>query len=353
MRAFIFVAVAGAGLAFATAGCGGEPASSGSAAPAKPKASAATAAAGAGDVVATVDGTPITRGELETQVKSQLVEIDNQRYEVLSEGLDGMVSQALLEKEAKARGITPDALIQQEVTSKLSTPSDADIQKVYDANKAQLGGATLDQVKDRIVQYLQGQQESELQEKFIGGLRSKYKTTIALKPPKIEVAEGESPSRGPANAPVTIIEFSDYECPFCKRAEPTVEQVVATYPDKVRLVYRNYPLPFHKSARPAAEAAMCAKAQGKFWEYHEKVFAAPSLDEASLKQIAGDIGLDQAQFDACFANKEGSKAIEQDIADATAVGVRGTPAFFINGRMISGAQPFEKFKVIIDEEIAG
>jgi protein-disulfide isomerase len=353
MRAFIFVAVAGAGLAFATAGCGSEPTSSGSAAPAKPKASAATAAAGASDVVATVDGTPITRGELETQVKSQLVEIDNQRYQVLSEGLDGMVSQALLDKEAKARGITPDALIQQEVTSKLSAPSDADIQKVYDANKAQLGGATLDQVKDRIVQYLQGQQESELQDKFIGSLRSKYKTTIALKPPKIEVAEGESPSRGPANAPVTIIEFSDYECPFCKRAEPTVEQVVAAYPDKVRLVYRNYPLPFHKSARPAAEAAMCAKAQGKFWEYHEKVFKASSLDEASLKQIAGDVGLDQAKFDTCLANKEGSKEIEQDIADATAVGVRGTPAFFINGRMISGAQPFEKFKVIIDEEIAG
>jgi len=353
MRAFIFVAVAGAGLTFATAGCGGEPASPGSAASAKPKASAATAAAGAGDVVATVDGTPITRGALEAEVKSQLVEIDNQRYEVLSEGLDGMISQALVDKEAKTRGVTAGALIQEEVSSKLSTPSDADIQKVYDANKAQLGGATLDQVKDRIVQYLQGQQEAELQEKFIASLRQKYKTTIALKPPKIEVAEGGSPSTGPMDAPVTIIEFSDYECPFCKRAEPTIEQIVSTYPDKVRLVYRHYPLPFHKSARPAAEAAMCANAQGKFWEYHKKVFAASSLDEASLKQIAGDVGLDQTKFDACLANKEGAQQVEKDMADASAVGVKGTPAFFINGRMLSGAQPFEKFKVIIEEEIAG
>jgi protein-disulfide isomerase len=120
----------------------------------------------------------------------------------------------------------------------------------------------------------------------------------------------------------------------------------------VRLVYRHYPLPFHKSARPAAEAAACANAQGKFWEYHDKVFAAASLDDASLKKIAGEAGLDQAKFDACLAGKEQSARVEKDMADGGAVGVRGTPAFFINGRMISGAQPFEKFKVIIDEELA-
>jgi protein-disulfide isomerase len=304
-------------------------------------------------VVATVDGTPIKRAALEGEVKSQLVEIDNQRFEVLNEGLDGMIAEALMAKEAKARGITAEALIQQEVTAKLAAPSDADVQKVYDANKAQLGNATLDQVKDRVVQYLQGQQEAEAHEKLIASLRAKYKTQVFLKPPKIDVADGGAPSRGPANAPVTIIEFSDYECPFCKRAEPTVEQVVAAYPDKVRLVYRHYPLPFHKTARPAAEAAACANAQGKFWEYHDKVFVAASLDEASLKKIAGEVGLDQAKFDTCLANKEMAKAVDKDMADASAVGVRGTPAFFINGRMISGAQPFEKFKVIIDEELAG
>ncbi|HWP64587.1 MAG TPA: thioredoxin domain-containing protein [Candidatus Limnocylindria bacterium] len=308
--------------------------------------------AGGSEVVATVDGTPITRAALEAEVKPQLIEIDNQRYEVLAEGLEGMIAEALVEKEAKTRGVSADQLIQQEVTAKLSAPSDADIQKVYDANKAQLGGATLEQVKDRIVQYLQGQQEAELQQQFITGLRDKYKTTVALKPPKVEVADGGAPSRGPANAPVTIIEFSDYECPFCKRAEPTVEQVVAAYPDKVRLVYRHYPLPFHKNARPAAEAAMCANAQGKFWEYHEKLWEAPALDEATLKKVAGEIGLDQAKFDACLANKEGAAQVDKDMADASAVGVRGTPAFFINGRMLSGAQPFDKFKVIIEEELA-
>jgi protein-disulfide isomerase len=351
MQKLIVAAIAGAALTLGSVGCGSEPTSSGTAA--APQAAAPAAAVNAGDVVATVDGAPITRGALESEVKSQLVEIDNQRFEVLTEGLDGMVAEMLVEKEAKARGIAGEALIEQEVTAKLATPSDEEIQKVYEANKAQLGNATLDQVKDRIVQYLQGQQEGELQEKLLAQLREKYKVTIALKPPKVEVADGGAPSKGPANAPVTIIEFSDYECPFCKRAEPTVEQVVAAYPDKVRLVYRHYPLPFHKAARPAAEAAACANAQGKFWEYHDKIFEAPALDDATFKKIAGEVGLDQAKFDSCLANKEQAAAVDKDIADASAVGVRGTPAFFINGRMISGAQPFEKFKVIIDEEIAG
>jgi protein-disulfide isomerase len=354
MQALIVAVVAGVGLSLAASGCGNDAGvPTGSAPVGAPLAAAKGAAAGAGDVVATVDGTPITLGALEAQVKPQLVEVDNQRFEVLSEGLDQMISEALIEKEAKARGVSPEALMEADVASKLATPTDAEIQKVYDANKAQLGNATLDQVKDRIVQYLQGQQEGELQEKLIAGLREKYKTTVSLKPPKVEVADGGAPSMGPANAPVTIIEFSDYECAFCKRVEPTVQQVVAAYPDKVRLVYRHYPLPFHKDARPAAEASACANAQGKFWEYHKKVFGASSLSVDSLKKIAGETGLDQAKFDACLSNKEMAAIVDKDVADASAVGVRGTPAFFINGRMISGAQPFDKFKVIIDEELAG
>ena len=124
------------------------------------------------------------------------------------------------------------------------------------------------------------------------------------------------------------------------------------YPDKVRLVYRNYPLPFHQNARPAAIASACANLQGKFWEYHEKVFAAPSLTADSLKAIAGEVGLDKGKFDACLDNNETASVVDKDVEDASAVGVRGTPAFFVNGRMLSGAQPFERFKAIIDEELS-
>jgi len=328
---------------------------------AKPAASAEKAAApaaakgGEGGTVATVGGRTITRSELESRVRAKLIEIDNERYEALREGLDDMVAEELMTQEAKARGVTPDALVQTEITAKVEEPSDAEVQKVYDDNKQQLGTQTLEQVKPRIVEYLKQQKGEARKNAFVDELKAKHKTTIALKPPVIEVATAGRPERGGGTkAPVTIIEFSDYQCPFCKRAEDVVDQVMKTYGDKVRLVFRDYPLPFHPNARPAAEAANCANAQGKFWPYHQKLFANQSaLAADNLKTYAKDLGLDSGKFEQCLADDKSIKAaIDKDIADGEKVGVNGTPAFFINGRMLSGAQPFEKFKEIIDDELA-
>ena len=151
---------------------------------------------------------------------------------------------------------------------------------------------------------------------------------------------------------MTIVEFSDYECPFCKRAEPAVDKVMEVYGDKVRLFYRDYPLAFHANAKPAAEAAHCANLQGKFWPYHQKLMASEDLSSEKLKSIADEVGLEREKFDACLAKNDFAAAIEQDVKDGDAVGVNGTPAFFINGRMLDGARPFEQFKEIIDEELA-
>lgn len=305
------------------------------------------------ETLATVGDTPITREALEKHVKPKLVEVENQRYEVLSEGLDELVSEQLLEKEAKAKSVTVQQLVATEVIAKVTEPTDAEVQKVFDDNKAQLQGQTLEQVKPRIVEFLKQQKGAERQQAYITELKGKYKTTVALKPPKVEVATAGRPARGGGeSAPVTIIEFSDYECPYCKRAEEVVQQVHKTYGDKVRIVYRHYPLEFHANARPAAEAAACANAQGKFWEFHDKIWTLSELSEPKLKGIAGELGLDQTKFDECLAKKQFKADIDKDMADASAVGVTGTPAFFINGRMLSGAQPFEKFKEIIDEELA-
>jgi protein-disulfide isomerase len=310
-------------------------------------------AAAAGDAVATVGTRTITKSELEEHVKPKLIEVENTRYEALKEGLDEMGSEEPFKQEAKARGKTVEQLEQEEVTAKIAAPSDAEIQKVYDDNKAQLGGQTLDQIKPRIVEYLKGQKEEERREAYVSELKAKYKTTIALRPPIVEVDTAGQPSRGGANAPVTIVEFSDYQCPFCKRAEGVVDEVMKTYGDKVRLVFRDYPLPMHPNARPASEAAACANAQGKFWEYHAKLFANQGqLAEDNLKAYAKELGLDTAKFDDCLAKKPFAKEIDKDIADGAKVGVNGTPAFFVNGRMLSGAQPFDKFKAVIDEELA-
>jgi protein-disulfide isomerase len=314
----------------------------------------ALAAAGlsqaADDTAATVGTTTISRAALEKHVKPRLIEIDNERYEALKEGLDELVAEELFKQEAAARKVSPEQLEAQEITAKAGQPSDAEVQQVYDANKAQLQGQTLEAVKPRIVEFLKDQKAAERREAFIDELKGKYKTVVNLKAPVIDVGTGGRPEKGPKDAPITMVVFSDYECPFCRRAEETVVQVLKTYDGKIRYVFRDYPLPFHAKARPAAVAANCAREQGKYWEFNHKLWTG-DLSNEGLKKIATEVGLDQAKYDACFA-KNDQKSIDQDLADGAAVGVNGTPAFFINGRMLSGAQPFEAFKTIIDEELA-
>ena len=312
------------------------------------------AAGPTGDVVATVGSTTITKAELETGMKAKLIELDNERYEAMRDELNDLVGKELMKQEAKARNITPEALEKAEVDDKVAAPGDAEIQALYDANKAQLGGQTLDQIKPRIVDYLKQQQTEQRRQAFIEELKKKYPTSVKLRAPTIAVETAGRPERGGgAKAPVTIVMFSDYECPFCGRGEKVIDQVMTTYGDKVRLVFRDYPLPMHSHARGAAEAAACANAQGKYWPYHEKLFAnQTALTEDKLKEYAGQVGLDVAKFEQCMKDKPFKDAIDKDIADGQAVGVNGTPAFFINGRMLSGAQPFERFKDEIDADLA-
>jgi len=304
------------------------------------------------EVVATVGDKNITRGELEKSVRAQLVEADNQRFEILSEGLDSLISEKLLEAEAAAKGTTTQALQQELMTAPVEEPTEEQIKKVYDDNKASLGDQTLDQVKGRIVDYLKGQQRATKAQAMIAELRKKYPTVVKLSPPKVEVSDAGREALGPATAKVTIVAFSDYECPFCKRAEGTVEQVISTYGDKIRYVHRDYPLPFHKHARGAAESARCAGAQGKFWEMNHALFKAEDLSPEKIAEIATGLGLDKAALDACVSSGKFKAMVDEDMAAGGEAGVNGTPAFFINGRMLSGAQPFERFKALIDAELA-
>jgi len=305
------------------------------------------------ETVATIGKRSISRDELEQHVKFELMEIEVQRYETLEEGLDEMIAEELFSLEATARGITPEALEKQEIEAKLSAPTAAEVQKLYDENKERLGNPPLEQVRSRIVDHLKGVNQEARRQAFVQELRGKYKTVVLLQPPTVDVGTGGRLARGGGpNAPVTIIAFSDYECPFCKRAEAIVEQVLKAYGDKVRVVHRDFPLAFHAHARPAAEAAHCAAAQGKFWEYHTKLFASADLSTDQLQAIATEVGLDRAKFDECVRKQQFKDAIDKDIADGSNAGVTGTPAFFINGHMLSGAQPFEKFKAVIDQELA-
>ncbi len=299
-----------------------------------------------GGNAATVDGQPISLAQLDARVAKQL-------YDARQQALGDMVNEALLEKEAKSQGITIEALTQKEVNAKIAEPTPAEIDQVWEANKARMPGKTKEQVAPDIVKWLKDQKAAQLQQTFIQSLRAKYKVQILLEPPRVVVAVDDDPFLGPADAPVTIVEFSDYQCPYCSRAEPVVKQVLEKYKGKVKFVYRDYPLSFHPFAAKASEASQCANDQGKFWEFHDALYADQSkLSVPDMEATAGRLGLNAEKFKSCLDSGKHAAEVKKDMDDATKAGVNSTPSFFINGVAVVGAQGPEAFSDIIDQELA-
>jgi protein-disulfide isomerase len=244
-------------------------------------------------------------------------------------------------------------LIDKEISTKIQDVTEADVVAWYNANPGRVNGAQLDQVKTPIRNLLIQQRSAIAYQSFIEQLKLKTAVRVSLEPPRQKIATADSPAQGPASAPIEIVEFSDFQCPFCYRSFPTVKQVLSTYSGKIRFVYRNYPLPNHAQARPAAEAAQCANEQGQFWPYHDRLFADQSkLGTDDLKASAAALGMDAARFNACLDSHKYKARVDADMQAGNEAGVNGTPAFFINGRLLSGAQPFDEFKRVIDEELA-
>jgi protein-disulfide isomerase len=199
--------------------------------------------------------------------------------------------------------------------------------------------------------YLEQQRQGETRTKFYDDLRAKYKVEYLLDPVRVEVA-ATGPSVGPDSAPVTIVEFSDFQCPFCARLVPTIEQVKQKYGDKVRVVFRQFPLNFHQFAQKAAEASLCANEQGKFWQLHDAMFQnQQALGIDQLKAKAAELGMNADQFNQCLEQSKYADQIKADVDAGTKAGVSGTPAMFINGRFLSGAQPLNEVTKVIDDEL--
>jgi len=311
------------------------------------------------DVVGTVGSTSVTLAEVDEKALQQpasnfgSAKLSQALYEARVAALEDIISGRLLDQEAKAQGVERSALIEKEITGKIPAVTEETIADWYKANQNRVQGASLDQVRQAIRSYLTQERMQVVREQYLNVLKSKTSVRMMLEPPRQMVATANSPARGPENAPVQIVEFSDFQCPFCLRADPTVRQVLATYGDRVRLVYRHFPLPNHPNARPAAEAAVCAADQKKFWEFHDRLFADQGrLSTEDLKKRAAELGMDMAKFDACVDSRASKARVDADVKDGTEAGVNGTPAFFVNGRMLSGAQPYEAFKRLIDEELA-
>jgi protein-disulfide isomerase len=306
-----------------------------------------------GESVATIGGEKITRAQLEAYVAPQLMKLRQERQDVLEKGLDSYLSNQVLTREAKAQGVSVQDLLEQEVTSKVQAPTDAEIDTFYEQNKDRIQG-TKEQLVGRIKEYLTQQRRQQGYDDYTSTLKKKYGAEVLLEPLRVAVDSPDAPSRGPADAPVTIVEFGDFECPYCGGLEPTLEKVRKNYAGKVRLVFRQYPLNgIHPLAAKASEAAMCAKEQGKFWELHDRMYAhQDALEVDDLKKAAAELGMDADRFDKCVDSNQYEAAIQADLRAGLQAGVNGTPALFVNGRPVpGGAVQYEVLANVIDEEL--
>ena len=305
------------------------------------------------EVVATVDGVSISAADLDASAKGQLQKLRLQIYQARKKALEGLVEEKLIEKAAKEKGVTKEAYLAENVDAKVTAPTDEEIKAFYDRQKGRIK-APFDQMKGRIADYLKDMKERSKRREMVAHLKKNADVKILLEPPRTEVSlDGAAYTSGDKDAEIVLVEFSDYECPFSKRAQATVTRIRDEYKGKIYYAFFDYPLPFHQHSREAHEAARCAGEQGKYFEYGAQLFENQQKHGVEdLKKYAKDLGLDMKAFDTCLDAGKSAAEVQQSAEKGSRLGVSGTPAFFINGIMISGAQPFESFKEILDTELA-
>ena len=340
-------------LAFVAACSGAAPAED---APAKAPAAAAATTSGGWDplppVVATVAGADITAADLDGAVMGDVIELRTKLYEARKGALEQMIAERLLEAEAKKKNQSVEDYLKAEVEAKVTPATDAEVDAFYAQNQGRIRG-TLDEVREPVREHLTQQKQGDAMKALLDQLRKDAQVVVKLDPPRFPVEPGDAPRLGKKDAPVQIVEFSDFECPYCGIAAKTVHDLSTKYGDKIAISFLHFPLPMHPNAPKAAEASLCANEQGKFWEYHDQLFANQRmLDPLSLVRYATDLGLDVAAFQRCLESGEKAKAVEADVAKGKTVGMSGTPGFYVNGIHISGALPVEAFSEIIDAELA-
>ena len=325
-------------------------------------ASPSTAGKASGDaefpeVLATIGDQRITMADVRTRVGDELDQNETKfrvaQHKLVENTVRDMVSERMLAAEAKKQGKTVDQLLAAEVGGSLE-PSEVEIATWFKENQARVGGRALAVIAPEIGNYLRKTRRVEATEKLENRLTAEQKVDVKLVPYRLTFDNAKSASRGPQSSTVTLVEFSDFECPFCGRFFPTLKQIEEKYGDRIKIVYRQYPLTsIHQNAFKAAEASLCAKDQGKFWEMHDMLFTEQAqLSIRDLKVKANRLGLDQKKFDDCLDTGRFAAQVQEDVHEGDRVGVTGTPALFVNGISIDGgAVPFETVAKAIDQEL--
>lgn len=307
-------------------------------------------------VVASMGGEQILEADLVKGIESDLYEAELKVYEIKNAKLQAMLLERFMNQDPDKKGLTNDEFLDKHIAKSVKV-TDAQVEafiKERQIPKDQINP----EIKARIVEYLTVESKKVAVDNWIAAKTKKTPVEIYIQKPTLptfEVNVGEAPFKGASDAKVTIVEFSDFQCPFCSKGAQVLTAIEKKYGSKVKIAFKHFPLPFHAQARIAAEASMCANEQDSklFWKMHDAMFADQSkLDKDNLIATAKKAGAKEAEFKACLESGKYKAKVDADVAQGTALGIKSTPTFFINGKLISGAQPLEVFSEVIDGDLA-
>jgi protein-disulfide isomerase len=306
---------------------------------------------GGNAIAVEVNGTKLAMSDLEKEHPAALFQAKNTYYEAEKKAIDAFVDEYLLNQQAKKEGLTLEQLLEKHVNNAIAKdPAEETLRVYYEGVDTT---ESYQAVRGKIIEAIRSRRMTKARAAYLQSLRSQANVAVRLGPPRAEISLKNTPVRGQASAPVTFVEFADYECPYCQQIQPVLDRLQADFKGKLAFVYKDSPLPMHANAEKAAEASHCAEAQGKYWEYHDALYAKKELEVPALKLAARELKLDGNAFDKCLDSGEKSEGIKLSLNDAQALGIQGTPTFFINGRYFSGALSYEQLRAVVEEELGG
>lgn len=307
------------------------------------------AAQDSADVVAEIDGQKISRAEVHESQAGPLLQARYDFYQAEQKALNSFVAQRLLNNEARRQHLSVEELLKREVDNKVPEPTTDQLRLVYDMLETK---EAFEAVRGKIRETIRAQQIKKAGVAYLEALHEKANVVLLLAPPSSKVEVGNAFRLGPADAPVQLIEFADFECPYCVKAYPDLKKAKAEFGDRISFVYKDFPLPMHAHAQKAAEAARCAGTQNKYWEYHDRLYSTTAIDLPQLKQFATDLALDRAKFDKCLESGEQAAAVQKDAAEAQKLGINGTPSFFMNGHFFTGVLKYDDLRRMVLQELS-
>lgn len=300
-------------------------------------------------VVAEISGRKVTVDELEDKQAGKLLQAKYKYYLAERDALEQYIDDQLLEMQAKKEAVTLDELFKRHVTVKIQEPTEDQLRFYYEGVQTE---EPYDAARSKIIDTVHQLRVKKARDAYIAELRAQYGVVVELNQPKANVAVGDAPRLGSADAPVQIVEFADYECPYCQQVSGDLKRLSEQFGNKVSVVFKDFPLPMHPLAARAAEASHCAETQGKFWEFHDSLFQTKRLQMSDLKEQARTLKLDTARFDKCLENGEQAALVKSETKEGQRLGLQGTPSFFVNGHFMSGAIGYSKLREAVMQELS-